>query len=90
MPRHIEVTVRDVADLFVAPAPDPLNGRFWETSGIDRLVTQLQPLRWAPPPRVVVTIQAVALPDGFERPTAAVQGYCRARIQEIEREEAAL
>lgn len=87
--QSIELTLHDLDELFVAPGIDPLNGRFQDESGIDRLVTLLDTDLPARPPRM--TIALLAGPVSDERVTrcrGALRGYATMRIEQLERERA--
>jgi hypothetical protein len=77
-------------DLFGPPALDEFGGSADLTSGIERVVAELQATRPASV-QVTIVVPEADLTDGVEsRLTDAIQRYCRSRLTELEHRRAAL
>lgn len=85
----IRVDIDTLDELFSPPVPNPLAGRFETTSGIEQIEQQAKLL---PRPHLAHGRIVVALPQRPEQPdidarlAAAVAGYSRERIADIEKE----
>lgn len=86
---QIVLTLQNPNDLFVAPTPDPLNGRFRSMSGIDELMAQLRPRNDDGPRRVTIVLPADQVEDDLAaRCKLALEHTCDLRIQDLELQEA--
>lgn len=86
----MRLALAELADLFRAPEPDPLAGRFATRSGMDLLCEQVDP-RSSDGLRIELELeQKDDHPVTMDRLRVAVAGYCAERIARIEVERAAI
>jgi hypothetical protein len=79
----VRLELSDPRELFSASPPDPLAGRPYGESGVDRILNQLRP---RPGRRVRATIvlpEAARAPDLEARCRAALENFCSTRIAHI-------
>lgn len=79
---EITITLQHAEELFAAPAPDPLAGRFETRSGMDRLLDTLTPATARNPLTVIVEVPAAEAELGA-RLRPAVAGYVAHRVAEL-------
>ncbi len=83
--------LRDIEELFIAPALDPLNGQFHSMSGIDQILVKLRPRALDQTSRLIILLPPDQLSDDLEkRCKEALRGFCADRLQAIDLEKAQL
>lgn len=81
---RVSLALADITDLFTAPSPNPLEGRFENRSGIQRLLSLVDPTS-SLPLHVDIALDRGGDPNESEsRIERALQGYCGERIERID------
>lgn len=79
----VDVAVQEIADLFVPPTPDPLNGRFETKSGVERMRDVVHPTGPVLRIEVRVASREGASVDA-DQVQAALRGYCLEEIEQLD------
>jgi hypothetical protein len=90
---HIhEITLRlnDIRELFIAPEYDPFATHTLESSGLEHIAAKLKPTRLDRKLRVVIHMPQAAGNQLINQTRAAIERYCRVRIDENRTELASL
>ncbi len=90
--RHeIVLRLRNIEDLFVAPALDPLSGQFHAMSGIEQIMVKSRARTVDGPLHTTITLPRSDISDDLTgRCRDALRGYCADRLQAIDLEKAQL
>jgi len=86
----IRLELADPRELFTASPPDPLAGRPYAESGVDRILNQLRP---KPGRRVRATLvlpPAARSPELEPRCRAALESYCSTKIAHLRNDDSSL
>jgi len=80
----VTIQLHSIDELFVAPTVDPMNGRFEELSGFDRIMRQLRRFEGSESGVLTLVLPPNQIEPGMEpRIKRALEGFCDARIVDL-------